>query len=731
MSRSLLIAVRFHDGRFHGTGDVPPAPARLFQALIAGAGLGGPLGQRESNALEWLERREPPVIAAPRMVDAQRVKTFVPNNDFDVVGGDPRRVGKIRTEKEIAPRLFDSEVPCLYSWTFDADEESERQAAEICSLAERLYQFGRGVDMAWSWGEVLDTDESEGRLSSHAGNLYRPSPGGTGNALACPVSGSLASLEARYASNSERFRTEGRGAAARQLFSQPPKPRFAQVAYDCPPSRRLFELREGSPEASFEAWPLARSSSLVVWLRDGAVARLQEALPEQTSVIERVLVGRKANGEDGGPSSSRVRIVPLPSIGSPDVHRGIRRVLIEIPAGCQIRAEDIHWAFSGLEIGDPETGELLNIVLTPSDDERMLIHYGADDNNRSRVWRTVTPAVLSEAAMRRRIEPTRIAAEAKDGGERAIELARASDAVAQAFRHAGVRNSIEAVRLQREPFESKGERVEAFAPGTRFAKERMWHVEVEFRAPVAGPLVIGDGRFLGLGLMAPLRRSEGIHVFEVKSGLVDGPDPIGLARALRRAVMARIQVKLGLRDRLGSFFTGHDRIGSPARSETSPHLAFLFDPRLRRLLVLAPHVLERRAAAESETRHLEVLDAALEGFRELRAGSAGILMLRATSVDLASDPLFAPSRTWESVTDYDVTRHLKRVGAGEALAADVRAECRRRALPAPRVTPQSARGVARRGLVGSVTLSFEVAVPGPLVLGRSRHIGGGLFSGAA
>ncbi|MDP9054073.1 MAG: hypothetical protein M3N93_07180, partial [Acidobacteriota bacterium] len=49
---------------------------------------------------------------------------------------------------------------------------------------------------------------------------------------------------------------------------------------------------------------------------------------------------------------------------------------------------------------------------------------------------------------------------------------------------------IRAIRVQREPFEANGRRVEDFAEGTRFAKHRMWHVEIEFSAQVRGPLVI-------------------------------------------------------------------------------------------------------------------------------------------------------------------------------------------------------------------------------------------------
>jgi CRISPR-associated protein Csb2 len=116
-----------------------------------------------------------------------------------------------------------------------------------------------------------------------------------------------------------------------------------------------------------------------------------------------------------------------------------------------------------------------------------------------------------------------VVAEAKDGAERAAEQARAAAAVTQALRHAEVRAHAEVIRLQREPFEARGERVEAFAPGTRFPKERLWHVEITFNAPIAGPLVIGDGRFLGLGVMAPLPRGQPVHAFVVEGGLAATP----------------------------------------------------------------------------------------------------------------------------------------------------------------------------------------------------------------
>jgi hypothetical protein len=81
------------------------------------------------------------------------------------------------------------------------------------------------------------------------------------------------------------------------------------------------------------------------------------------------------------------------------------------------------------------------------------------------------------------------------------------------------------IRVQREPFEAKGQRAEAFAASPRIAKERLWHVEIAFVQPVHGPLLIGDGRYLGLGLMAPVRRTEGVFAFSIADGLTSQAEP--------------------------------------------------------------------------------------------------------------------------------------------------------------------------------------------------------------
>lgn len=745
MGQHLVLTVRMHGdaygtARFHGmvqgNAEWPPAPFRLFQALLAGAAHGNELSGEVVAALERLEGLAPPIIAAPRKVAGQRVELFVPNNDADSLA-DPREVSAIRTKKVVAPSLFDAEVPFLYAWALPEGPAPTL----LIEVANQVYQLGRGVDPAWAHGELLDDAALDALFDTHPGIVYRPSVGADGRKLLCAVEGSLRSLVGRH--HAARLTAEGSGRAARVLFTNAPKPRALPVAYapEHVSRRVLFDLRDRSSDRH---WPWATQAvvKLVETLRDAAAERLRRGLPGQEDQIERAIVGRKADGRHPLPAEHRVRIVPLPSIGSVHADRAIRRVLVDIPSGAPLNGDDVEWAFSGLEWARPTDGVMSPFVVIRADEEGMLEHYQGP----SRRWRSVTPLALPESAKRRRIDPSRQSEEAKPGRERTAEEDRAVAAVRTALRQAGVRATATVVRVQREPFEARGVRAEPFAEGTRFAKERLWHVEMELDRAVAGPIVIGDGRFLGLGLMAPTAERGALPVRSVEphtetttgspiwafAVLGDVKDaPVVLARALRRAVMSRVDREMVERgrsadERLDRYVSGHEASGEKAID--GERLSYQWDPVGGRLLVIAPRRVDRTHSNESERRLRDIVAASFEGFDELRAGTAGRFAVRSVSID-AADPLLAPARSWTSVTPYQVTRHVKRGSAREALIEDVLMECHRRGLPTPRVTALEMCSRPGVGLEGSLRLDFEVAVAGPIILGRTRYLGGGLFHG--
>lgn len=716
----LVLQVFLHDGRYHGVPDWPPSPARVFQALVAGAARGAELEPQARGLLSWLEGLEAPQLAAPRATRGQAVKLFVPNNDLDAKGGDPAQVADIRAGKQVQPWIFDAHAPVVYVWTFA--EAPESLEARWRGLAEGLYQLGRGVDAAYARGHTCTAVEAEALLAAHPGVVHAASSGAATLELDAPMPGSLESLERRFAS--PRFAVEREGRKTVKVFSQPPKPRFLRVAYDTPAARRLFELHPADDLDRLAALPATLAVRLVEAIRDGAQARLEAAVPGLHDDLERGLVGRKTDRGPAVQPAHRVRIVPLPSIGHKHADQCVRRVLVEVPADSVLNPADLFWAFAGLDIPETQAWPDLTLVEAPSTDPWR--HYGVEPRGAPpQRWRTVTPAALPPEAGRRRIDPARRQEERKGGPERSEEEHRAVQAVQQALRHAGVRDVARIVAVQREPFEAHGHRAEHFAVKPRFAKERLWHVEVELREGARGPLVIGDGRFLGLGVLAPRQRAAGPLVFAIRDGLSPSADPEAVARAFRRAMLSRVQDALGRRRTLPDWLTGHTHDGGPAHHDHG-HVAVAVDLERRRILVFTPAALLR---TREDLRRLDLLDRSLRGLCELRAGPAGLLELEVAASEPPQDPLLMPARTWVSATAYRVNKHRRAGGAAEAIAADIRAECHRWNLPDPEVEVLESHAQPGVGLAGRACLRFARAVEGPVILGRTLHLGGGLFVG--
>lgn len=729
MQQALLVTVRFHHGRYHGRDDRqapewPPSPARVFQALLAGAARGHTVSPSALDVLDWLETLAPPLIAAPRGIRGQGYVNFVPNNDLDAKLSKRRidqAVALTRVGKQITPTVFNNTTPVLYCWSFANDDENK--ATKVCALVHEIYQVGRGVDMAWADGVIVPSREAMRRISEHRRVLYRPTVGGHGiHRLLCPVPGSRRSLTARYQDWTSRLRVRVEGRKRVLDFVQPPRALLQKVAYEAQPYRLVFGLREPSARSPYAVWPLTRTSKLVETARDMAASHLRLAIPDLERSIERYLIGRAATNAD---KASRVHIIPIPSVGHEHADFGIRRLLVIVPQTCPLAPEDIAWAFSQVSWCDDD-GVVIR-ELHRMDDDRMVQRF----EQVSRHWKSVTPLALT-AAGRRRIDPIRQVQEAKGGVERAAEEAGASATVIQALRHAQVSLPATEVLVQREPLDRRGARAERFAHGTRFAKQVLWHVAFTFSEPVSGPMLLGDGRFLGLGLMRPDDPLPDLLALRITGGLTDHADSRSVAYAARRAMMARVQAILPRHERLPTYVSGHLPDGRPVTSGVHRHLAVVADLPRHRILYIAPNRLQRSGVRwrTISANHRLVADA-IVGMDTLRAGRAGRLTLTSDGVYENDDALFAPSRSWESVTAYHVTRHRRGIGESEALTIDLASELDRIGWPRPEsIEVLVSRSGARGRLSGRLRIRFRTAQRGPLLIGQTAHKGGGLFVGS-
>ena len=273
--------------------------------------------------------------------------------------------------------------------------------------------------------------------------------------------------------------------------------------------------------------PIALAALLTTSLRDAAAHRLQEALPARSALFERLIIGRGANAND---LAQRIRLVPIPSVGTQHTDPSVRRILIEVPPNCPVRVDDLKWAFSGIKSNDLQTGEAFPGRLVSTEDSGMANRFA----RMARVFRSITPVALTLAPRSRMGDAGKKAAEERNREER-----QAVGAVVQALRHAGLRARPTSIRVQREPFRSKGVRAESFAEGSRFSKHALWHVELRFRESMSKMLVIGDGRYCGLGLMEPIEEFADVFAFNLGAdrGVVV-ESRRALILCLRRALMS-------------------------------------------------------------------------------------------------------------------------------------------------------------------------------------------------
>ena len=486
-----------------------------------------------------------------------------------------------------------------------------------------------------------------------------------------------------------------------------------------------FGLR--AAEGGFAPQALATAAPLLTGLRDAAAQRLQDAIPESAPLFEKLIVGRGAGPRD---LAQRVRLVPVPSIGAEHTDPSIRRIMVEVPPECPVRLDDLAWAFAGLPACDPQTGESWNGHLVSIEDARMAHRFVRP----AREFRSITPVALP-GALRRRLER----ADTKSADERSREERIAAGSVVQALRHVGILARPTDIRVQREPFHRRGARAELFAAGSRFSKHALWHVQLRFREVIAGPMLIGDGRFCGLGLMEPIRdatSSSDVFVFRLhgRQPIAAGNRP-ALVRSLRRALMSLARDDSG---GVGRLFSGHEPDG---RSDRAGHHAHVFlaadadgsdDESISRLMVAAPWVVDRMAGRTSG-RERRLFEQVVRRLTELRAGPLGRFDGLVAEPMNDGDPLLGPASLWIGRTPYVATRNLKKRDDPESFVkADVLAECRRRGLPSPAELEVLDLRSGPRGGRPSATLKlrFATAVRGPVLLGRDSHVGGGLFSAA-
>lgn len=464
---TLWISILYLSDMYHGA-EWPPAPMRLFQALIAGFNQGRSRSDHDepfNAAMRWWERLPPPDIWACEAKLGSRCRVFVPNNDDDIAmrawargkPEDPLDRAKRYTEKARQPWLLEGDRSVRYGWVIPVGEEALAQ--RVADYAARITALGWGVDMVAAQGQVASGE------SQRVGIHYRPGANAqTGRTLRVPIEGSYAAAERRYQAFLQSGLHEGG-----LTFTKPPL-NYRQVGY------RAEGEPVALPVACFRLLTLdgrgnyRRDARQTVALAAMVRHAVHEVLQQEPGFAEQ-LKTIMGHGEKGG----QIALLPMPTVGHEHADGLIRRVMLKAPDADILRR--LTWALDGRELkADHEPVALLSLI----EEQDAVVNQFTSTGE---WWESVTPVVLPGYD---RLDARKHKTEKLIGRA----LAQSGFALSQ----------VRDLWYQTAPWQRHGHRAGTYQVAG-YMRYPQYHVRLRFRQPIKGPVALGAGRYFGLGLM--------------------------------------------------------------------------------------------------------------------------------------------------------------------------------------------------------------------------------------
>jgi CRISPR-associated protein Csb2 len=478
--------------------DWPPAPSRVFQALVHATLAGLPVSEVASQrqeplrALEWLERLAAPEIQTQPIAKSHRDKfqLALPLNNM------AKGTNLLAHSLQLAPvrrvSVYDMPSPndlleVTYLWKVPSAEAIPIHDLE--EMAARVSYFGRAEDRAMLAFEIIK------HRPNPLAYEHQWIPSSRGFLLGTPRSGTLQSLQSLHA------------------LSLPPRVRP-------PTSSSCFTIQAYRSASTLELQqPVFTGIIRLVDVNDDVLSFDPLDANRQRAHIRRMVcqtsqshikwaderyAGELISGHDaatGQPTKMpHLAIVPVPSLNRSGVADGsVRRfALIGYAAsGQEARAEMIYQTLfrnlHGRELihDGKATGQWMSCVPSYENDKVWGLFTGCSSR-----WATVFPATISSKFD---------VPKSLKGNERHHRI---TQEVSRLIRKALIRQGLPeeaametSIAVSATPFLTKTHRAEHYGYE---GKSYRSHLNLSFPCEVLGPLIIGDGRYSGMGLCFPL-----------------------------------------------------------------------------------------------------------------------------------------------------------------------------------------------------------------------------------
>ena len=462
----LVISVEFLFGTFRGDpdgtsntgrltkGEWPPAPSRLFAALVAADGTGQRCRMTDGSELLWLEQLPAPrIYADPLIFNQPLCPRYVVKQAAGLAKSTHQEyVARSGTLFRPGVRVSLHNPSVVYRW------DVQVPVSVLTALRQRAARIG-----------YLGTADSPARLRAET-QMPRSSPKQTFEpdslgdlALGTPQPGDVHILDQLH----EQWRERGASVTRSQFPA----------------------LRHEALYRSPDAVSAPQSGNVVAWLRLGTAASGRR-IAALTALFKQALLSQHQRIYGDPPAVLHghgftehgyeiARYLALPDVGYQHSRGRIHGLALWMPPesdnAVRQRARDAAFSIRRL------TGQGVNIAVAPREDEaRPMATNPKRWEARSTRWTTAIPAIHERHCK--------------------LDLPELS----LWCRHAGLPEPI-AFRSGRAPF-VKGAvdlaPVEVNRPGK--PGHPYSHLELQFAEAVSGPVVIGKGRQRGFGLCAPL-----------------------------------------------------------------------------------------------------------------------------------------------------------------------------------------------------------------------------------
>lgn len=439
--------------------DWPPQPDRVFSALVSAWAARGGLAE-EREALVWLERQPAPVVVASGYHARPALDVFVPPND-------PRAsdISILPERRRRQPRRFPAAIPekpvASLIWAQDPPEAVLRH---LQSLARDVAYVGHSASLtrcAFANSEPNDAGDPVTRT------LYP---------------GRLSELERAFARGARPARGTVVRTAEKARASARPRSLFGQ---------EWLRLAIVDGVADARATPLFCK----------AIFALLKEKFDGAGPLE--IVGHEADGAVA--RAPHMAAVPLLNVGFEHSDGGLMGFGLIPPDGSDALktaafvAALRRWRAGGFKLW--VEGHPLTLTLAFADDDPRASLAPGRYVKPSKVWATATPMVLDRHL--KAGDPKSLREEKEALIKAACRNIGLPDPEAVAFgKHSAVGGAVSAAPSGNAP------RWTRWAVPSAFASRPLTHAVLEFEVEVEGPVLLGAGRFCGLGLCLPLATAD-------------------------------------------------------------------------------------------------------------------------------------------------------------------------------------------------------------------------------